>query len=350
MKKKIFIIPLAAMLSLVACSKDNGPDRAVIDTSKSSFKVGVLQYAPADALTIARESFENALLNSPLIKGVKEIEFDRQYSLAKDIDDMNYAKSLVTSCDLMIGIATPSAIHLKNARDEAGKKQPLLFTAVTDPVDAKLAKAYPHHDGSVTGTSDDNPVESQIKLIKKCMPHKDASLIKLGIFYTSSESNSAVQARRAVTTAIEEGLSSSNIFNEPCTNIQDLQAKCQALASKVDVMYIPTDNLCASNMNIIKPIIESNHVLCIVGEEGMLNGGHITYSVSYDYLGRKAGEMAALILSGTKETHEIDIEKSLNEADWNKVYSSQNIADANLPFTIPDTALAEFTDVDASVE
>ena len=345
MKGKSLLLPIVTLLSLVSCGKDAVPDRAVIDTSKDTFKVGVLQYAPADALTIAREGFEDALTNSPLIKGVKNIEFVRQFSLAKDVDDMNYAKSMVASCDLMIGIATPSAIHLKNARDEAGKKQPLLFTAVTDPVDAKLAKAYPHHDGSVTGTSDDNPVESQIKLIKKCMPHKQASEIKLGIFYTSSESNSAVQARRAVKTAKEEGLAAGNIFNEPCTNLTDLQAKCTALANKVDVMYIPTDNLCASHMNVIKNVVETAHVLCIVGEEGMLNGGHITYSVSYNYLGRRAGEMAAQILSGTKATHEIDIEKSLNEADWNKVYSSDNINAANLPFTIPADALVGFTDV-----
>ena len=110
-------------------------------------------------------------------------------------------------------------------------------------------------------------------------------------------------------------------------------------------MYIPTDNLCASNMNVIKSVVETAHVLCIVGEEGMLNGGHITYSVSYNYLGRRAGEMAAQILSGTKATHEIDIEKSLNEDDWNKVYSSDNINAANLPFTIPADALVGFTDV-----
>ena len=346
MKKKFLVLPLTALLSLVGCSKDSSPDRAVIDTSKTSFKVGILQYAPADALTIARESFEAALTNSPLIKGVKNIEFVRQYSLAKDVDDINYAKSLVTSCDLMLGVATPSAIHLKNARDEAGKKQPILFTAVTDPVDAKLAKAYPHHDGSVTGTSDDNPVEAQIRLIKQCISNKQANQIKLGIFYTNSESNSAVQARRAKTTALQEGLAASNIFDEPCTSIADLQAKCTSLANKVDVMYIPTDNLCASNMNIIKPIIDAAHVLCIVGEEGMLNGGHITDSVSYNYLGRRVGEMAAQILSGEKQTHEIDIEKSLNEADWNKVYSSSNIADANLGYSLPESMLSTFDDVD----
>lgn len=337
MKKKLFLLTALPLMmgSLVGCGG-----------SSDTIKVGILQYAPADALDIARAGFKDALLNSPLIKGVKNIEFIERFSMAKDVDDVNYAKSLVTNCDLMLGIATPSAIHLKNERDEAGKTTPLLFTAVTDPVDAHLVSQFPHQGSNVTGTSDDNPVESQIQLIKKCVVGKEASEIKFGIFYTSSESNSAVQARRAKTTAISEGLAEANIFDEPCTSITDLSAKCTSLANKVDVMYIPTDNLCASNMNIIKPILESSHTLCIVGEEGMLNGGHITYSVSYDYLGRRCGDMAAQILSGSKKIEEIDAEKSLNPDDWNKVYSSANIAAANLGYTIPENVLADFTDID----
>ena len=336
MKKRLFLLTALPLLmgSLVGCG-----------SSSDAIKVGILQYAPAEALDIARLSFKETLLNSPLIKGVKNIEFIERFSMAKDVDDVNYAKSLVTNCDLMLGIATPSAIHLKNERDEAGKTTPLLFTAVTDPVDARLVNAYPHQGGNVTGTSDDNPVESQIQLIKKCIAHKAASEIRLGIFYTSSESNSAVQARRAESAAKLEGLLEENIFNEPCTSIADLQAKCTALANKVDVIYIPTDNLCASNMNIIKPILDNAHVLCIVGEEGMLNGGHITYSVSYSYLGKRCGEMAAEILSGNKKIQDIDVEKSLDPNDWNKVYSSANIADANLGYSIPGVVLEDFTDV-----
>ena len=344
MKKRLLVLPLVSLMSLVACSKDSGPDRAEIDPTKTSFTVGILQYAPAEALELARISFKEALDNSPLIKGVKTINYIERFSQAVDVNDVNYAKSLVANCDLMLGIATPSAVHLKTARDEAGKKQPLLFTAVTDPVDAKLAKAYPHQDGSVTGTSDDNPVEDQIKLIKRCMPNKAPGTIRLGIFYTNSESNSAVQARRAKGAALKEGLVASNIFDEPCTGLADLESKCRSLCNKIDVLYIPTDNLCASNMSTIKELIDTNHVLCIVGEEGMLNGGHITYSVSYSYLGKRCGEMAADILSGTKQTHEIDIEKSTNEADWNKVYSGDNLSDAGI--TLPDEILNSFVDRD----
>ena len=55
--------------------------------------------------------------------------------------------------------------------------------------------------------------------------------------------------------------------------------------------------------------------------------------------------MAAEILSGNKKIQDIDVEKSLDPNDWNKVYSSANIADANLGYTIPSTVLEDFTDV-----
>lgn len=339
MKIKTLILPLMTVVSLVACQKQNIPDRAEIDTDKTSFQVGILQIETHPALDSARVAFENAITSSELLQG-KNIEFRRENAQGNLANQALQAKSLVAQCDLMLGISTPSAQDLKSARDEMGLKQPILFTAVTDPVDAGLIKSFPHHNGSVTGTSDDNPVEAQIQLIKKCID-KDASRIKLGILYTSSETNSAVQAKRAKKAAKSEGIGSIKTYT--CSSVVDLATVANQAANNSDVLYIPTDNLIATNMATIKDAVDSYHTLCIVGEENMLSGGHITYSVSYELLGKRTGEMAVEILSGTKQTHEIDAEKMLDDEYLNKVYSSANLTSSGI--TLPEGALDGFTDV-----
>lgn len=343
MKRKTLLLPLAALLSLVSCRPAQAVDHAQVDPSKSTFEIGILQIAHFPALDSAKNAFQSALQGSSLLTG-KTLNFTYEVSNGDATNQTTQAKSLVTKSDLLFGVATPSASALKNARDEAGKKQPLLFTAVTDPVTANLMKSLENHDGSVTGTSDDNPVESQIGLIGKIFTSGLAS-IKLGILYTSSEINSEVQANRARAEALKQGIADANIRIATCNGSSDLLPVATNLINNVDVIYIPTDNNIADNMPTVKAALTGKNTLCIVGEEGMLNGGgHITYSVNYSILGRKAGEMAAEILSGTKLTENINAYKSTVESEWNKVYSSANLADSGV--TIPASALAGFTDID----
>ncbi|MBR0295317.1 MAG: ABC transporter substrate-binding protein [Bacilli bacterium] len=334
MKKFLRMIPLTCMMALSACA--GVVDHAIIDTEKSTFEVGILQIITHDALDASQKGFVDAIKSSTLLSE-KNVNFTIENAEGDETSQASMAKSLVIKCDLLLGISTGSSIALKNARDEAGKKQPLLFTAVTDPVDAKLMKKMTNHDGSVTGTSDDNPVEAQIDLIKKCFPNKEAKDIKLGILYTSSEPNSEVQAKRAEKEAKKEGI--GTVKKMTCNDSSDIKSVCNNLAHSVDVLYIPTDNNIAAHMDSVKSVTDEYHTLCIVGEENMLkNGGHITYSVSYPLLGKRTGEMAADILSGNKLTEKIDAEKMVDDQYLSKVFSSSNLAASgiNLPSGLTD--------------
>ena len=336
MKKKLLILPMVS-LATVGLMTSCKP--------KADFTIGILQIVSAPALDNARTSFKDALKKSPALKG-KRIQFIEKNALGDSVDQTSMAKSLANKCDLLLGISTPSALALKSARDEAGKDTPLLFTAVTDPVNAELMPSMEAHNSTVTGTSDDNPVEAQIGLITQCFPNKAVGEIKLGIFYTQSETNSEVQASRAKNEALAEGFTVSNIYVQTCYGVNDMKQVAQSLAHNVDVLYIPTDNNIADHMDVIKEVTDTEHVLCITGEENMLQGGgHITYSVSYQVLGTRVGEMASDILSGAKRIQEIDAEKHMDVSELIKAYSSRNITDSGI--TIPATLLQDFTDVSA---
>lgn len=344
MKKKFLLLPLATLFSLVACQKPVVPDRAVIDLNKSNFKLGILQPVTHPALDEARIAFKN-VINESVTSGAlhdlgKTVTFREENPEGDAAQLTLLAKSIVAESDIMLGVATDPSQALKNARDENGTKQPILFTAVTDPVAASLIKKFPHHDGSVTGTSDDNPVEAQVNLILKCLDKQPAQ-IKLGILYTGSEVNSEVQAKRAKKAANAAGI--TKVTNYACTNISDLVSVVEKAARESDVIYVPTDNTMAANTSTIKIKVDTYHTLCIVGESNMLSAGHITYSVSYELLGKRTGEMAIEILTGEKKTHEIDAEKMLDDEYLSKKYNSANFTSSGL--TIPQEVIDEFEDV-----
>src|SRR5665811_1790433 len=66
------------------------------------------------------------------------------------------------SKDLILAIATPTA----QAAAQAITDKPILITAVTDPVAAGLVDSMDKPGGNITGTTDLNPVEEQLKLVK----------------------------------------------------------------------------------------------------------------------------------------------------------------------------------------
>ena len=76
--------------------------------------------------------------------------------------------------DAIVAIATPSA----QAVVAATKDIPVVFSAVTDPVAAKLVKSWDASGTNVTGVSDMSPLDKHLELVKKArrrMPSASAS-------------------------------------------------------------------------------------------------------------------------------------------------------------------------------
>ena len=140
--------------------------------------IGIAQYGEHGSLDNCREGFLQGLAKAGLQEG-KDYTLDVQNASSDDAVNNQIAQKFSDeNAALMVGIATPSAQACFNAAEE--KDIPVIFTAVTDPVGAKLDQ------GNVTGTSDVLPVEGQLKLIRKLQPEART----VGILYTTSEANS----------------------------------------------------------------------------------------------------------------------------------------------------------------
>ena len=285
------ILALTLALSLTACggSKETASD-APADTGDSApaeetakvYKIGISQYGEHASLDNCREGFLQGLAEAGLVEGT-DFEVDYQNAGFDDSIATQIGQSFsAAGVDLMVAIATPSATACYAAAED--KDIPVIFTAITDPVQAKL------DSGNVTGTSDLTPIKEQMELLQQLFP--DAKTV--GILYCSAESNSDIQATMAEDAAKDLSLSTERYTVSSSNEIQQV---VESMVGKVDVCYAPTDNTIAAGMSTVTMVANDNGLPVIAGEENMVaNGALASYSINYHDLGYKAGQMAVKIL------------------------------------------------------
>ena len=290
MKNIIIILSIILLSFSVSCSKSKSSD--------SKFKIGILQLVEHAALDEASQGFIDGLKEAGYEDG-KNLIIDYQNAQGEQANCITIAQKFINDrSDLILAVATPAAQAVANLT----KDIPILITAVTDPADAKLVADNNLPGGNVTGTSDLTPVSEQMDLLKKLIPNAK----RVAFLYNSSEQNSKFQVDIARKKAEEIGLIARDAT---ITNPNEIQQVVQNLIGKVDVIYVPTDNMVSAGMPTVASITEPAKIPIICGEEGMLpRGGLATYGINYYELGKLTSKQAVKILKGESKPADMPIE------------------------------------------
>ncbi|KNF09590.1 ABC-type uncharacterized transport system, periplasmic component [Gottschalkia purinilytica] len=295
--KKIVSLSLALVLGgslLAGCSKteDTSSKSKSSKEDNGKIKIGISQIVEHKALDSAREGFIAALEE----KGYKD-KIDVEYKNAQGDQSLseNIAQSFVSQDkNLVLGIGTQSAQGLYNATQKAKKDIPVLITAVTDPVNAKLVKSLEKTETNVTGTSDALSIDTQFELLKKLVPNAK----NIGILYNTSEANSEVQLKDAEKAAPKFGF---KIVKGGVTGTNEVAQVLDSIIGKIDAIYVPTDNIVVSSMPLIYSKTIDKKIPIIGSEEGQVKDGALaTDGINYSKLGYQTGLMAIEILEGKK--------------------------------------------------
>lgn len=292
--KKILSLIIAGVLGvsmLTGCSQ-NGDSSASNEKSKTDSKkqknIGITQLVEHPSLDKAKKGFIKALEE----KGYKDgdnIKIDFQNAQ----NDMPTTQSIASKFasdkkDLIFAISTPSA----QAAFNATKDIPILMTAVSDPVAAGLVKTLEKPGGNVSGTSDFVSVDKGLELLKIFAPKAKT----IGVMYNTSEVNSKVQVDALKEYASKNGF---KVVEKGVTTSNEVNQGISSLVGKIDVLYVPTDNLVASSMPIVSKIATENKIPVIAAESGPVEKGALAcQGINYEKLGYKTGEMAVKILNG----------------------------------------------------
>lgn len=263
-------------------------------------RVGILKYVQHTALDAAAEGFKVALTKGGYITG-QTIIFFEQNAQGDMVDCAAIANQLVSGgADLILGIGTPAVQALAKETSEI----PILGTAVTDYVAAKLINSNGSPGGNVSGTSDMNPIKDQIDLLVRLAPTTKT----VGVLYTSSEDNSIFQAEVAKEAIEALGLKYVEVTVNKGSEVQNA---VQSIVSKCDAIYIPTDNTFAAAMSVVYKETVKSKTPVIVGEKGQVeSGGLATFGLNYYDLGYQTGLMALDILQKGADISTMSIQKT----------------------------------------
>ena len=261
------------------------------DKKKDVFRIGISQFITHQSLDATREGFVDELAKQGYIEG-KNIEIDLQNAQGEQRNLKTISQQLAESSDVILAIATPSAQSLANTTQTT----PVIFSAVTDPVSAKLVESREHPGGNVTGTSDQSSdaISTQINLIKKVLPKAKT----IGILYTQSEPNSVVQKDEAKRLLEEKGFT---VVEKTILDSNNVKAAAESLMAEVDMVFVPTDNIISSTMETVKQVSIKHKVPVFGGSTEMVAvGGLYNYGTNYEELGRQTARMLVRVLKGEK--------------------------------------------------
>ena len=190
----------------------------------------------------------------------------------------------------IVAIATPSA----QAVVAATKDVPVVFSAVTDPVAAKLVKSWDASNTNVTGVSDLLKLEPQIELIKKVVPNAK----KVGMVYNPGEANSAVVVKQLKELLPKHGMT---LVEASAPRSVDVGTAARGLVGKVDVIYTNTDNNVVSAYESLVKVGQDAKLPLIASDTDSVKRGAIAaLGVNYKDLGVQTGQMVVRILKGEK--------------------------------------------------
>lgn len=278
-KALLLVLALALALGLSASAL----------AEKKTYTIGIAQFAEHPSLDNCREGFIQGLAEAGFVEG-DNVAFIVQNAQADMGLTQQIASQMAQECDLVCAIATPMAQAAYNACMDRGV--PVIYTAVSDPQAAMLANAEGKNDKAVTGTCDLLPVEAQLKLIRSFLP----KAAKIGILYTTSETNSESQLKLYQEKAAGYGF---EIVSAGVSTGADISLALDSLLPQVDCLTNLTDNTVVSYLAVVldkanaaeKPVFGSEI-------EQVKNGCVAAEGVEYVSLGKQTGKMAAEVLNG----------------------------------------------------
>ena len=232
--------------------------------------------------------------------------------------------------DLICAIATPMAVCAFNAAED---RVPVVYTAVSAPVEAGLAREDGLGEGNVTGSSDLLPVSFQLEAIRALLPEAKT----IGILYTIGETNSQVQLKQYQEAAAEYGF---KIVEKGVSTGADIALALPVLLPQVDCLSMLTDNTVVQYLDVVldesaeagKPVFGSE-------VEQVTLGCVAAVGLDYVQLGYDTGLLAARVLDG-ENAQEIPYLKISESAVF---YNSEACAEMNIE--IPASILEKGQDM-----
>lgn len=273
MKKLVQVICVLLCSMMIGCSLPSASKKDV----KKYVIVKQLDHASIDEIAVA---IENELKK---LDDTAEVEI---YSGQNDQSTlMQIGKQAVTDgADVIIPIGTLAAQTMVVASEDT--EIPVVYATISDPEAASLTG-----NDRVTGTSDALNTKQFVDMMLKQNPN----LQTVGLLYSNSEANS--QKPIAEVKKILDEKKIKYIEATANTSQEVIAAASSLIASKVDAVFTPTDNvIMSSELAIYESFMNANIPHYAGADSFVRSGAFATCGVNYTDAGIKTAKLAYEVL------------------------------------------------------
>ena len=251
--------------------------------------VAIANYGPHSSLAASVEGIKAELTRRGFIENK---------TIAYEISDVGFNLALIPQMvtklrsknpRVMIVISTPIAQFAKYAI----KDLPLVFNAITDPLEAGLLKERDKSDGNMTGASDGQNLKVLLNFAKQIIPNAT----RVGVLYATGEANDS-----ALIKMLKQAARATNmqVFAVPVDEPRDVPIRMQVFHNKVDFIYVGTSGAIQPTLPAI--ITEAKKMMIpIFNVDSTAVEKHqvlASFGVDYSRVGANAGQIVARLLNG----------------------------------------------------
>jgi putative ABC transport system substrate-binding protein len=236
------------------------------------FKVAIANLGPHQSLT-------------DVIKGIKSKAKELELNIDFDIQHVNFdmiqIPKMLTAFkakkpDVIVTLTTSVTQHAKSTFKNT--LIPIVFAAITDPIESKLLSKSETASDTMTGVSDKQDATSVITFMKHHLPH----LKRLGIPFAHNEAND-----RALLESFNAAAKDIEIVPIAVDNLQDLPQRIRAATPSIDAIYVGPSNMIQPALPVIiqhanrakLPVFNFNEA-AVTSHQALGS-----FSVSYEHLG-----------------------------------------------------------------
>jgi putative ABC transport system substrate-binding protein len=261
---------------------------AALPAHAADARVSVTAIVDHPALDAARQGIVEELAAAGYVVG-KNLRLDYQSAQGNTATAAQIARKFVGDRpDVIVAMSTPSAQTVVAATREI----PIVFSAVTDPVAAKLVKSWEATGGNVTGVSDLPLLDKHLALLRQALP----TAKRIGVVYNPGEANSVAAIAQLKKLAQPAGLS---VIEGAAPRTVDVASAAQSLVGKVDAIYAPTDNNVTSAFEALAKVADQGRVPLIAADPSLAaRGAALGIGTNYHDLGRQSGQLVVRVLKG----------------------------------------------------
>lgn len=318
----VFAVVLLSMMGITVLYQHVTRLRRKHDTLLT---IGILQSGAHPTLTTVRESFKQELsriLGIPIafIERNAQGDVTRAHTAAEHMHSD-------TSISLFLTVGTLAS----QAMASVEKKRPIVIAAVSYP-----EIFFSHTNRNITGISDRVIMKDEIDAVKALLP----AIKTIGIVYNPAEANAVKEVEEMIHELEHVHIAHTKIG---VTHESEVLGAVSVGISKVDALIAPADNTIAAALPaLIKLCKSSSKPLIVCYNDPVHYGALMARGVDYHDNGYQAAQIAAQIINGVSNPHEIPIKKPRS---GKIIVNEQTLHDLNL--SIPETIASDVLFVDS---